>query len=52
MIIKQQHLGMAFCKFSHHTANQRATDLPYYFSIGYYYHWVLFILSQLVRVSR
>jgi len=44
MIIKQQHLGMAFCGVSHHTANQRAEDLLYYFFIGYYYYWMYFNL--------
>jgi len=28
-------LGMAFCGSSHHTANQSAADVLYYFSIGY-----------------
>jgi len=31
---------MGICGFSHHTANQGATDLLYYFSIGYYYYWI------------
>jgi len=38
MIIKKQHLGIAFCGVSHHTANQRATGLLHYLSIGYYYY--------------
>jgi len=44
---------MAFCGSSHHTANQCATDLLYYFSIGY----LLLLLNAFkpiltTRVSR
>jgi len=36
---------MTLCGFSHHTANQRTTDLLCYFSIGYYYYyWMRFNL--------
>jgi len=48
MIIKQQHLGMAFCGFSHHTANQRADDLQYFFSIGYYYYLLLYAFYSIL----
>jgi len=44
---------MALCRSSYHTANQRATDSLYYFSIGYYYYWIRFNLPILTtRVSR
>jgi len=39
---------MAFFGVSHHIANQRATVLLYYFSIGYYHYLPILI----IRVSR